>query len=257
MLSRSLEIKRDQIFVLVAKDFKLKYNSTALGFLWSILVPIFSSIIYYFVFGIMIRFKVENYLLFLLCGSFLWQFFASVVTMNGKILSNNASLLKKTSFDKRLLIWGTFFTEATHFILTIPILLVVMLCYNVTPDWVTFLPNLLICLVALAYFSIGLSYVYAAVNLYFQDLERIMAIILQMWMFITPIFIPESSIPQKFHWIYKINPMAGIIQTWRRIFYNPGWDWQSLWILALTSLAMFFFGRWLFRRLQNRFAEMM
>ena len=76
MLSRIFELKRDQILVLIAKDFKLKYNSTALGFLWSLLVPIFSSIIYYFVFGIMLRFNAQNYLLFLLSGTFLWQFFA-------------------------------------------------------------------------------------------------------------------------------------------------------------------------------------
>ena len=70
MLSRALELKRDQILVLIAKDFKLKYNSTALGFLWSLLVPIFSSIIYYFVFGVLLRFHIPNYLLYLLSGNF-------------------------------------------------------------------------------------------------------------------------------------------------------------------------------------------
>lgn len=95
MLSRTLELKRDQILVLVAKDFKLKYNSTALGFLWSLLVPIFSSIIYYAVFGVMLRFNAQNYLLFLLSGTFLWQFFANVVMMNGGVMMGNASPFKK------------------------------------------------------------------------------------------------------------------------------------------------------------------
>ena len=100
MLSRALELKRDQILVLIAKDFKLKYNSTALGFLWSLLVPIFSSIIYYFVFGVLLRFHIPNYLLYLLSGNFLWQFFAHVVMMNGKVILNNSQLLKKTSFGQ-------------------------------------------------------------------------------------------------------------------------------------------------------------
>ena len=66
-LSRSLTLRRDQIWVLIAKDFKLKYNSTALGFLGSLLVPAFTSIVYYFVFGIMMRFDAPNYLLYLGC----------------------------------------------------------------------------------------------------------------------------------------------------------------------------------------------
>jgi ABC-type polysaccharide/polyol phosphate export permease len=102
-----------------------------------------------------------------------------------------------------------------------------------------------------------MSYAYAAVNIYFQDLERVMTLIMQMWMFITPIFIPESSIPMKYHWIYSVNPMAGIIQVWRDIFYKPGFHPEAWWSLALISLAVFFAGRQLFKSLQNRFAEMM
>lgn len=257
MISRTLELKRDQIMVLIAKDFKLKYNSTALGFLWSLLVPIFSSIIYYFVFGVMMRFSAKNYLLYLLSGTFLWQFFANVVMMNGGVMLSNAGLLKKTSFDKRLLIWGTFFTEGIHLLLTVLVLIGLMIFYRVVPDWLTFFPNLIVCLVLIAYFSVGLSYAYAAINIYFQDLERIMMLIMQMWMFMTPIFIPESAVPVKYHWIYKVNPMAGIVQTWRDVFYEPGFHPERWLYLGLISFAMFFFGRWLFNRLQNRFAEMM
>ena len=254
---QNFKLKRDQILVLIAKDFKLKYNSTALGFFWSLLVPIFSSIIYYFVFGIMLRFNAQNYLLFLLSGTFLWQFFANVVMMNGSVMMGNSALLKKTSFDKRLLIWGTFFTEGIHLLLTVLVLIGLMVFYKVSPDWLTFFPNLAVCLVFLTYFAIGLSYIYAGINIYFQDLERIMTLVMQMWMFATPVFIPETSVPLKYHWVYKVNPMAGIVQIWRDIFYVPGFHPGNWWYLGLISFAMFFFGRWIFNRLQNRFAEMM
>jgi ABC-type polysaccharide/polyol phosphate export permease len=177
--------------------------------------------------------------------------------MNGGVMASNAGLLKKTSFDKRLLIWGTFFTEGIHLLLTIPVLIGIMLFYGVVPNFLTILPNLAVCLLLLAFFSIGLSYLYAAVNIYFQDLERIMTLIMQMWMFATPIFIPESSVPLKYHWIYQVNPMAGIIQIWRDVFYVPAFAPGNWWPLAIISLAMFFFGRWLFKRMQKRFAEMM
>ena len=217
--SRIWELKRDQISALIAKDFKLKYNSTALGFFWSLLVPIFSSLIYFLVFGIFMRFRIPNYLLYLLCGTFLWQFFFNTVMQNGRVLMNNAGLLKKTSVDRRLFVWSTFFTESIHFLLTIPVLFVIMLSYGVKPDMLTFFPNLAVTLILLALFAVGLSYAYAATNIFFRDLERIVTILMQMWMFMTPVFIPESSIPVKYHWIYVVNPMAGIVRIWRNIFY--------------------------------------
>ena len=257
MLLKNFELKKDQIRVLIAKDFKLKYNSTALGFFWSLLMPVFSSVIYYFVFGIIMRFSVDNYLLYLLSGTFLWQFFDNVVMMNGNVMFNNALLLKKTSFDRKLLVWGTFFTESIHFLLTIPIMFFIMFMYGVHPQWHTAVLNLPVSIILLAFFSMGLSYIYAALNIYFRDLERIMMLFMQVWMFMTPIFFPVSIIPEKYMWIFKCNPMAGILGIWRDIFYSPGIHWDSWGTLLLISLALFFAGRWIFDKLEPRFAEMM
>ena len=256
MLSRVLELKRDQILVLIMKDFKLKYNSTALGFAWSLLVPILSSLVYFFAFGFIMRFRAPNYLLYLLCGTFFWQFFSNVVTQNGRCLISNASLLKKTCFERRLLVWGTFFVESIHFLLTVPILFVTMLLYGVKPDLLTLLPNFVVCCGLLTLFSMGLSYAYAAANIYFRDLERMVGIIMRLWIYLTPIFIPETVIPQKYQWIYVVNPMAGMVRIWRDIFYLPGIH-VNLWIQLLpTCLAVFLLGRWLFIHLEKRFADM-
>lgn len=256
-MTRTLQLKRDQILVLVSKDFKLKYNSTALGFAWSLLVPILTSIVYYFVFGIMIRWDAEHYLLYLVSGNFMWQFFANAVLMNGRVLMSNAVLLKKTSFDRSLLIWGTFFTESIHFLLTVPVLIAIMVCYGVVPQWETLLPNLLITFLLLTLLAVGLGYAYAAINLYFRDLERIMGVVMMMWLFMSPVFIPIANIPEQFLWIYHVNPMAGILCTWRDIFYQPAFHPERLLYLMPICLIVFLLGRWIFRRLEPRFAEMM
>ena len=126
-MTHALALKRDQILVLVSKDFKLKYNSTALGFAWSLIVPIVTSLVYFFVFGIVMQWRAEHYALYLVSGNFMWQFFANVVLTNGRVLMSNSTLLKKTSFDRGLLIWGTFFTESLHFLLLAPVCLAVFL----------------------------------------------------------------------------------------------------------------------------------
>ena len=92
-----------------------------------------------------------------------------------------------TNFNRKLLVAGTFFTEGMHFVLTIPILIAIMLYYHVVPQWWSVLPNLAVCLVSLALISTGISYFYAAANLWFRDLERIMGIFLMAWCFISPV----------------------------------------------------------------------
>ena len=256
-VSRNLMLTRDQIWVLIAKDFKLKYNSTALGFVWSLLVPTLTSAVYYFVFGIMIRFDTPNYLLYLMSGTFLWQFFGNVVMMNGIVLYANQGLLKKTSFDRSLLVRCTFYTESIHFFLTIPVILALMVFYRQMPDWVTLVPNLAVCLVSLYLLSIGISYVYAACNIFFRDLERIMGLLLMMWMFCSPVFIPVTAFPPEYRFVLDYNPMAMILQLWRDIFYMPTWHPELYLRLALSSLVFFFIGRSVFRKMEPRFAEMM
>ena len=83
-VKRNAALIRDQIAVLVQKEFKLKYNATALGFAWCLLVPLLMSMVYYVVFGLLMKVgRAPNYLLYLVCGNFLWQFFSSVVMQNG------------------------------------------------------------------------------------------------------------------------------------------------------------------------------
>ena len=257
--SSHIGLYKDQIRVLVMKDFKLKYNSTALGFLWSLLVPALTSVVYYFVFGIMLRFNAPNYLLFLLSGTFLWQFFANVVMMNGNVLSANVGLLKKTNFNRELLVWGTFFTESIHFLLTVPVLLAMMLFYRVVPNPAALL-NFVVALGSLLLLSVGLSYAYAAANLFFRDLERIMTIVMMMWMFSSPVFIPISAVEQsapQYLWVYKVNPMALILGAWRDIFYQPAFHPKAYLPMVAFGVVALVFGRWMFKKMEPGFAEMM
>lgn len=287
-VTRELLLRKDQIRVLVSKDFKLKYNSTALGFLWSLAVPILTSCVYYLVFGIFLGMSrgpvgprgelakaTPYFLLYLTSGTFIWQFFANVVMANGLVLQGNGGLLKKTSFNRELLIWGTFFTESIHFLLTLPILFIIMIFNGIVPDWLTLIPNLAVCLLALMLFAMGLSYAYAACNIFFRDLERIMNIIMMLWMFVTPVFISVSVIPRDLLWLFNLNPMARILACWRDVFWTPafiGADMppESLYYglthavhlgnylpMLLVGAITYYLGRAVFRKMEPAFAEMM
>ena len=256
--SGNLRLYRDQIWVLVQKDFKLKYNATALGFAWCLLVPLMMSGVYYVVFGLLLKVgRMPNYLLYLISGSFLWQFFSSVVMMNGSVLTKNSSLLKKTNFNRKLLVWSTFFSEGLHFILVIPVMAFVMSLYGVRPEWWSILPNLIVALVSVALLSVGIGYLYSALNLVFRDLERMMRIIMQMWLYASPVFIPIKAVPERFMKYYLCNPMASIMTIWRNIFYSPQLDWKLYPTALLVSVAVFLCGRAVFIRMEPTFAEKM
>ena len=238
----------------------MKFNATAIGFLWCLLVPFFTTLIYYFVFGIMMRWNAKNYLLYLISGNFLWQFFSNVISMNGHVLIANSSLLKKTNFERKLLVTATFFTEGMHFLLTIPILIGVMLYYGKIPQWWSILPNLIVCLVSLALISTGVGYFYAAANLWFRDLERIMGILLMAWCFLSPVFIPIDNVKNqapRWFFIYDINPMSLVLRIWRDIFYEPGFHPEYYPLPLLTGIVFFLLGRAFFEKYDARFAEMM
>jgi lipopolysaccharide transport system permease protein len=247
---------KDQISVLVSKDIKLKYNSTALGFVWSLLTPLFQSMIYFFIFKVIMRFEAENYLLYLLSGTFLWQFFANVVLMNGGIFLNNAGLLKKTAFPRSLLVYGTFCTESIQLLMTMVILLLAMGFFGVAISW-TVLVNLPVILLALGLFVTGLSFFHASTNTFFRDMERIVAIVFQAWMMLSPVFIPMEAVPEKYLALYRCNPMTVILEVWRNIFYEPKLDLIPLGLALVFGGLSYAIGWSVFCKSEPRLAEMM
>lgn len=254
-MRREVQLKIDQISVLIAKDFKLKYDSTVLGFFWSLIIPLLMSCVFYLVFGVMMRVgRCENYMLYLVSGNFLWHFFAGVVGQNGTVLIRNTQILKKTAFDHRLLIWGTLFTEGAHFLLTIPILAGVMVCFGIVPTWAT-LVNLVLALALVTLLSVGVGYFYAAINIMFRDLERIMSIVLLVWMYMSPVFMTVNIIPESIKPYYMLNPMTGILCLWRNALYRPQWQPELLITLVPICLLVFVAGRLVFRVNDAKFTE--
>ncbi len=247
---------RDRIAVLVGKDIKLKYNSTALGFAWSVLTPCCQSLIYYFVFKVVLRFTTDHYLLYLLSGTFLWQFFSNVVLMSGNVFLQNAGLLKKTAFPRSLLIFGTLCTESIHLLMTLLILAPLMYCSGVVPAW-SALVNLPLLLLALGLFASGLALTYASVNTYFRDTERIANLFFQSWMMLSPVFIPMEAVPARYLALYRCNPMTPVLEVWRNIFYTPRLDPVPLALALVAGGGAFAAGWAIYRKCEPRLAEMM
>ncbi len=245
----------EQLYVLVERNFKLKYKSTALGFCWSLLVPLAQAMVYFLVFSNVSRFDIRAYLLYMLSGIFLWHFFTAVMSSSRKCFVGDAALIKKTSFNRALLVVGMTITEFLHLLLTIPILILFMLYYGILPGWS--LLNIFVILPAAFLFAMGFAFLIATMNLYLRDIERILSVIIHMWFFASPILYTPENVRGGFAKVIQFNPMLYFMTAWRNVFYQPKTGTEYLGIILAMGCAAAVAGYLVYRRCEPDFAEKM
>ena len=218
---RRLEYGRDLISVLIAKELRVRYRNTVLGYAWSVLHPLLFVVVYYLVFKVGLRFLTENYALFLISVIFAWQWFANSVNSSCNTFISNADLIKRVPLPQHLLVLAMVLNNMIHFVLAIPIVVLFMLFFDYYPsfNWFWAMPLLLFIQFLLIY---GFCLILAIYNLYLRDLERLTTIFTMALFFISPVIfeldVVLKNIPSEYHWLVHLNPMAGLIAAWRSLF---------------------------------------
>lgn len=257
MRSGRLSYYRDLIWVLVSKELKLRYHSTAFGYLWSVLHPLAFATIFLFLAMVCKIPRVgdmEHYALFLISGLFPWQWFANSATSSNYYFLDNRSLIKKIRFPRHFLAVAGVLNDTIHFIISIPVIILFMVYYRHYPSvaWVALLPLMLI---VQFLFTTGAALALASCNLFFRDLERMTLICVSFWFYLTPVIYDQSMFPQRLAWVKYANPMAAIIICWREMFLHGTAPLTALAAACGWAAAAFAVGWWIYRSLQWRFAE--
>jgi lipopolysaccharide transport system permease protein len=262
--SAKLTYYRDLIYVLVAKEFKLRYKSTFLGYAWSILNPLAFACVYFVVFRIYIRMDMTDppYVLFLIAGLFPWQWCQNSVNASSGFLLGNSSLIKKVRFPRSMLVLAGVLNDMLHFLVAIPVIVAFMLWYHKYPSvaWLWGIPLLMLVQFAVTY---SLSLLLAALNLFFRDIARLTVIMTMLWFFLTPVMYPFSMVPAEWLWSVYANPMAPLVICWQSLFLDgsilPARFPHPEWLLAAAfgwALVICVICQWLYRKLEWRFAEL-
>ena len=245
----------DLVRVLVAKEFKVRYKSTFLGYAWSILHPLAFAGVFFILFKIIVRLEMKHYALFLIAGLFPWQCFQNSVNASNNFFLGNNTLLKKVRFPRFFLVVAGVLNDLLHFVATIPIVLLFMLIYGKYPSlaWIVGIPALTI---ALFLFTYGMSLLVATTNLFFRDMERLTFLFTMLWFYMTPVLFPLEMIPERFRWMVYANPMAALIVSWRNLFLEGTFS-PVLFATALGwGLVVCLVAQKLYSNLQWRFAEL-
>jgi len=246
----------DLITTLTAKEIKVKYKSSILGYLWSVFHPLSMAIVFYFAFKFVMKIPLENFTLFLITGLFPWQWFSNSVASSPVSLLGNASLIKKVSFPRYFIPLSNVLNDAFHFFVSLPIIFGFVIFYNISPSihWIYGIPILMISQFFITY---GLTLVVSSVNLFFRDLEKLVSIALNLLFYLTPIIYDISLVPEEYRNYFLLNPLYGIIENWHNIFMKGFIDYNLYFISLGQAVFTFIVGFYIFKRLSWKFAEVL
>lgn len=254
---------RALLWALSMRELKARYRASVLGFFWTFLNPTLSMAVYGLVFGVLMEAPPQRYPFYLFTGLLPWIFFSSSVMGGTTSVSDRKDLLTKVRFPAQVLPATVVLTNLINFLLSIPLLFALGLFFGVVPSWhvVFILPVLLV----QTFFTLAITYFFAALNVAFRDLQHIVANLVQMAFFLTPVLWDLKSVPalgsltkdQSQQLLLTFNPMASIISAWRDIFVEQtAPQWQPLGTVTVVSLVVMWISTAVFERRREEFAEL-
>lgn len=245
---------RDLIWNLTITDLKIKYQSSILGFAWSLLNPLLMMLVLYFVFANVFKFNQEHFALYILVGLISWRFLAIGTSTTMQSIVSRSSLVTKIYIPRQILVLSStlscFISSLLEFCVLIPLLFI--FGATISP-YMLFFPLIH----GIFFFLVfGLSLVLAALYVYFRDLSQIWEVIIQLGFFVSPICYPISTIPSQYLTYYILNPITIIIETYRNflIFGRPA-GIPSMMYLVISAIILIVIGNAVFSHLERRFAE--
>jgi lipopolysaccharide transport system permease protein len=240
--------------VITQKELKSKYKNNVLGYFWSIAHPLAFALVFYIAFKIVIKIPLQDYLVFLISGLFPWQWLATSVGTAPMVFLANVSIIKKVNFPRNIIPFTIVLQDMIHFVLSIPVIVLFMLIYNITPGWI-WLVGIPLLLIIQFIFIYGIALAISSLNLFFRDLERLTGIIITLAFYFTPIIYPETMIPAKYAKLVNLNPLTPLMVSWRNLFLHNQLDFMQLAISFAYALLFLAIGSIIYKKLSWKFAE--
>jgi ABC-2 type transport system permease protein len=243
---------RELIWALALKELRVRYKRSILGFVWALLNPLLTMLVMTIVFGNLLRFSLPHYSIFLLSMLLPWTFFAQSLAYSVESIVGNGELLKKVRVSKLVFPVAALISNVINFLLSIVplLLLIVVMRFPVHWTWI-YLP---IPMIGLFLFTLGAAFFFATVNVFYRDVSHIIQVILQVWFYVSPIIYSVDFVPQRYRWLFRLNPLLYVLNGFRlSIYYGllPSLSSMSLSLgLGVVALGI---GFSVFRRYEKSF----
>ncbi len=248
---------RELLWFLALRDIKVRYKQTALGAAWAILQPLLTMLVFSVVFGRLARIPSEGipYPVFAYCALLPWQLFAYALTQSSNSLVTNQRLITKVYFPRLVVPIASLLCGLLDFAVAFPVLLGLMLYYGIVPGVAVAALPLLVLLALLTSLAAGLWL--SALNAIYRDVQYALPFLTQFWLFVTPVAYPASLVPERWRWLFGLNPMAGVVEGFRwALLGRPHPPGPLVAVSVVSVLALLAGGLFYFRRMEREFADL-
>ena len=248
---------RGLLLLLVWRDVKSRYSQTVLGAGWAVLQPVLPMAVFSLVFGRFARIPSDGvpYPVFSLAALVPWTYFATALSGGGNSLILNRNLLTKVYFPRLVIPGAQVLGALVDFAIAFAVLLIALLAVGIVPNiqGILFLP-VLIAIISLTAMGAG-SWI-AALSVQYRDMRHLSPFLVQIWMYASPIVYPMSLVPEQYRAAYALNPMAGVITTFRAMLLGtPAATPLELCLSLVGALVIFVAGTVYFRHAERVFSD--
>ncbi|MDZ4796787.1 MAG: ABC transporter permease [Bryobacteraceae bacterium] len=259
---RNLVSSRTLLFQLVRRDFRQRFIGSAAGWLWGLIQPAVMLVLWNFVFRVCLKMTppegevTANYTLFLATGYLPWMLFQESVMRSSNSLVENSNLITKTVFPSEIVPLSIFLSSLINHLLAL-LLVLVLIVYR--GDGLSPMTLMLpVYMLLLGMLAVGIGWIFSSLQVYLRDTTQIVTVIMTCWFWVTPIFIGEQNIPEKFRFLIHWNPLAWVVRAYRErlLSMRPPAVEDLLWLTA-WSIVVFVCGGLFFRHLKRGFADVL
>ncbi len=252
---RDIWAYRELLYFLTWRDVKVRYKQTVLGIMWVVLQPLVTTAIFTIFLGNLAQVPSDNlpYPLFVYAVLLPWTFFASAITNSSNSLVGSANLITKVYFPRMIIPAAAIGGRLVDFAVGFIILVGLMIYYGVAVTKGILMLPVLIALVA--FLALGFGMWTSALNVKYRDVGVILPVLIQLWMFASPVVYPSSIVPAKYRWLYDLNPLTGILEGFRASLLGQSFHWRALGISTVFTVLLLAYSAYTFRRMEKSFAD--
>jgi lipopolysaccharide transport system permease protein len=262
---RELWRYRELLWFLALRDIQVRYKQTALGVAWAVLQPLFTMVVFSVFFGRLggmadrLPARADGqpipYPVYTFCALLPWQLFAFALTNSSTSLVANRGLITKVYFPRLIVPTAPLLCGLLDFAVSFVMLGLMMAFYGVVPGWQVVLLPLFVLFAAACALAVGLWL--SALNALYRDVQYTLPFLTQVWLFLTPVAYPSSIVPERWRWLYGLNPMAGVVDGFRWVLLGGAAPPGPM-ILASVASVVFLLagGAFYFRRMEKTFADL-
>jgi lipopolysaccharide transport system permease protein len=247
---------RELLYFFVWRDVKVRYKQTVIGVAWVVLQPLLTMGVFTLFFGRLAKLPSDGlaYPVFYFCALVPWNYFATALQSCTSVVVDNQRVITKVFFPRLVLPLSAVVSGLVDFAIGFVVMFIVLTAYGIRPGLTALWLPVFLLLAVLTALGVGLWM--SALNALYRDIRYVVPFLIQFWMFASPVAYPSSLVPQRWRWLYGLNPMAGVIDGFRWALTGHGQAPGPLLLASTAAVAVVFVGGlFFFQRMEGAIAD--